>query len=119
MSKDDQAESSVTSLGRRDLMKIGAGVVMTTLTSGAVAAQENGDGRTVQPGAYKHVTGPGFKYTANRLGGNGPMDETTRKVVSFVRSFDESKLTAPVMAGLNKIMVDTLTAWIAGFHSEP
>ena len=94
MKNDGQAGPQIPALGRRDLIKLGAGVVATALTgSSASPAQERGGGggfqsQTPAPppgsppsGEWRPHTGPGYKYTANRYGGNGPMDDTTRKIV--------------------------------------
>jgi 2-methylcitrate dehydratase len=102
-------------------MKIGAGVVMTSLHAPQASAQEGGAGRPrpARPVGVRLRQGAGFKYTANRLSGNGPMDETSRQIVSFVKSFSESQLTEASIAGLNKLLVDTTCALVSGFHSEP
>src|SRR6516164_4439551 len=89
-----------TALRRRDLIKIGAGVVASALT-GSAASAEPGGGFQKQtpvpppgsppPDEWRPHTGPGYKYTANRLGGNGPMDETTQKIVKFASQYSESR----------------------------
>src|SRR5262249_16720527 len=75
-------------------------------------------GQPPPPGPRPH-TGPGYKYTANRLGSNGPMDDTTRKIVQWVREFDESKLTESVVKEVNRMMVDTMAACISSFETTP
>jgi 2-methylcitrate dehydratase len=122
----DAIPSSSSALGRRDLMKIGAGVVMTTLAGAGAAAQEK-EGEAAKPRSSAPqadgvtvLTGAGsYKNDANRIAGNGPMDETSRQIVSYVNSFPESNLTEPVLAGLSKTMMDSIAALIAGFDSEP
>ncbi len=134
---DEKNQLSSPALGRRELMKIGAGVVVTTLASqatpaaaaepaqdavtegrGAAAGSKAGGAKTL--GDWQHVrTGPGYKNDAGRISGNGPMDDTTRQLVSYVTSFNESKLTANVLTGMSKIMLDALCALLAGFESEP
>ena len=82
------------------------------------AGAGGGFARTLaRPGPH---TGPGgYKYTANRVGNNGPMDDTTRKIVKFVAEFDESKLTEPVVRAINRTMVDSMAALVAGFEEKP
>ena len=129
---NDETESPrAPALDRRDLMKLGAGVVVSALSGSQVAAQGRGGrggegqgpaparGSTRTPGDPRPHTGPGYKYTANRLSGNGPMDDTTRKIVKFVREFDESKLTEPVVRAINRTMLDSMAALVAGFEEEP
>jgi 2-methylcitrate dehydratase len=65
------------------------------------------------------VTRAGYKNDANRSSGNGPMDNTSRQIVEYVRSFSESSLTPPVVHALGRTMVDSMAALIAGFESEP
>jgi len=89
---------------RRDLMKLGAGVVTTAL-AGQRAAAQRGGGRGGEPQAApppgsmpspdepRPHTGPGYKNDYNRLAGNGPMDDTTRKIVKYVHDFKESDMT--------------------------
>ena len=113
-------------LGRRDLMKLGAGVVATALHAPKLAGQGRRGmnvpvpppGQPRPPGPRPH-TGPGYRYTANRLGNNGPMDDTTRKIVTYVREFNESKLTSKVVKAINRTMVDSMAACISSFETEP
>ena len=98
--QDDTGRPRVHALGRRDLMKLGAGVVTTALTGSRVEAQRGGGPQnTPPPGSMpppdepRPHTGPGYKNDYNRLAGNGPMDDTTRKIVTFVRQFSEANLT--------------------------
>jgi len=74
-------------IGRRDRMKLGAGVVTAALGRSNAAAQGCGDqSAPPAPGSMPDASvprlhvGPGYKNTANRLGGNGPMDDTTRQI---------------------------------------
>jgi len=64
-------------------------------------------------------TGPGWKNHANRPFGNGPMDETTRAIVSYVSAFSEAQLTDSLSDAVCFTMLDTMAALIAGFESEP
>ncbi len=61
-------------------------------------------------------TGPGYKNDYDRLGGNGPMDDTTRKIVTFVREFSEANLTPSVTTAINHTMVDSMGALVSGFE---
>src|SRR6478735_1535509 len=89
---------------RRDMIKLGAGVVTSALATSHVSAQRGGGGfgpaqTTLPPGSMpdsneqRPTTGPGYKNDYNRLAGNGPMDDTTRKIVKYVREFKESDIT--------------------------
>jgi len=115
------------SFARRDLLKIGAGVVLTATASERASSQEGsgaqrdspapGSGRPV--GELRPHTASGYRNDYGRLAGNGPMDDTTRKIVSFVREFSSNHLTPPVVAAVNRTMVDTMAALVAGFEAEP
>ena len=142
--RHDKVSPRAPSLGRRDLMKlgVGAGVAMTALqplqaqqppaqpTSGLGQAssqnvqhwpdiQESREvTAAVQPG-YAVSTGPGWVNNSGRASGNGPMDECSRRIVEFVTSYSESKLTDSLVETINYLMVDTLGCWYGGFESEP
>jgi 2-methylcitrate dehydratase len=47
------------------------------------------------------------------------MDESSRRIVRFVTEFDESRLTASVVAAFNRTMIDSMAAIISGFEEEP
>jgi 2-methylcitrate dehydratase len=123
--EEEVAHSAGSALGRRDLMKLGAGVVVTTLSAGAAAtaSAQDGEGGGAKarpvPSGVTTVTGTGYKNDANRLFGNGPMDNTSRQLVSFVNGFSESNLTGQMLAGISNTMLDSIAALIAGFDSEP
>ncbi len=109
-----------------ELMKIGAGVVVTTLASQATRAAKTelaqdsvteGKGSTTgskapQRGKSRRLaarvrTGPGYKNDSGRNSGNGPMDNTSRQLVSYVTSFSESNLDVQrLLTGMSKIMLD-------------
>jgi 2-methylcitrate dehydratase len=124
--KNDDVRPRVPALGRRDLMKLGAGVVLTTLNAPNALAQnqEQGRGRgrgsqpAERPEGFNLATRVGYKNEANRVSGNGPMDHTSRQLASYVNSFSESQLTEPVVVGLNKLMLDCTVALIGSFGSE-
>src|SRR5262249_53928258 len=123
--KKTQGISSLTSgVGRRDLMKIGAGAVLSTLGSRASAAQYG------QQYAGQELNGkhnpmeeqvratPGWKNDANRVNGNGPMDETSRRLAEYTHKFSESQITPELLPAIGTYMIDTLAAWISGFETE-
>ena len=78
---DDTARPRVPALWRRDLMKLGSGVVVTALNAPKAAAQS----APAWPPPVR--TRAGYVYTANRESHNGPMDDTSRKIVKFVNEF--------------------------------
>ena len=107
-------------------MKLGVGAVVTALNAPRIAAQR--PARTAPPPAASSggaanwppptATRAGYVHDANRASGNGPMDDTTRKIVSWVHSYSESNLTEPLVRAVNKTMLDSIGALIAGFE-EP
>ena len=126
---DETPRNSRPPLGRRDLMKLGAGVVATTLAAGRVSAQEgNGynltqgpapaPGSPPPPGEWRPHTGPNFQNTFNRFGENGQMDDTSREIVEYVYNFKDSDLTPSAVKAINRTMVDSMAATLAGFEEE-
>jgi 2-methylcitrate dehydratase len=125
----ERIQTPSSALGRRELIKLGAAAVATALGTRNASAQDAVTARRrgipepppgqPRPDGPRPHTGPGFNYTANRLGGNGPVDDTTRKIVKYVREFDESKLTGPVLKATNRMMVDSIAACISSFETEP
>jgi 2-methylcitrate dehydratase len=93
-------------------MKMGAGAAMSVLNAQTSAAQ------TVAAGADA-VTRSGWKNDAGRASGNGPMDDTTRRIVRYVSSFSEANLTGPLAGALGDTMLDAVSCIISGFESEP
>jgi 2-methylcitrate dehydratase len=123
--KDDTIRPRVPALGRRDLMKLGAGVVTTALAGSRVDAQRGGGPQnTPPPGSMPNPddprphTGPGYKNDYNRLAGNGPMDDTTRKIVTFVHDFKESDITPSALKAVNRTMIDSVASIVAGFEED-
>jgi 2-methylcitrate dehydratase len=98
-------------------MKLGAGLVASAVATGTVAAQE-GVSPLAGAQALRPRTGPGYKNDFKRLGGNGPMDDTTRKIVRFVAEFSDASLTPNVAKVLNRTMIDSAASIIAGFEEE-
>jgi 2-methylcitrate dehydratase len=73
---------------------------------------------TVQPG-YVTKTGPGWVNNSGRAYGNGPMDESSRRIVEWVHGFSESGLTDSCIETINYLQHDTLGSLFGGFESEP
>ena len=136
----ERTQLSDSALGRRDLMKIGAGAIITTLAGQAAVAHAAEETKAAeskvtaageasrQPRAaaatadfdWKSVrSGPGYKNDANRLSGNGPMDNTSRQLVEYTTGFSEANLTPNFLPGINTTMIDCMAAIITGFESEP
>ena len=120
----ERLQSLNARVDRRDLMKMGAGAVLATLGSKTAAAQEGQATSTPKrAGGDSNLesvvrAAPGWKNDANRLNGNGPMDETSRYIVSWVHSFSEAQLTDSILTSMSSWVVDTLAAWISGFETE-
>jgi len=93
-------------------MKMGAGAAMTVLKAQTSAAQ------TATPRADT-ATRSGWKNDAGRVSGNGPVDDTTRRIIQYVTSFSEANLTGPLTAALGDTMLDAVSSIISGFESEP
>ena len=110
--KDDKLRQATTKRGRRDLIKMGVGAAVTALNARKALAQGLAPGPAV-------LTRTGWKNTARRSSGNGPMDNTTRQIVEYVTSFSEANLNPAVIDALGNTMVDSIASLIAGFESEP
>ena len=125
--EDDEQGTPRSGLGRRELIKLGAGVVVSALAAPKAVGQERGaqgSRPAVAPGSYRKPedlrphTAVGYKYTAKRHSGNGPMDDTTRKIVRFVTDYNDSKMTESVVRAVNRTMLDSIAALITGFEEE-
>ena len=92
----DQDVRPTSQLGRRQLIKLGAGVVAGAVAASNASAQGGGQGAARgpappvgsgrPPGPRPH-TGPGYYVNDyDRLDGNGPMDDATRRIVDFARN---------------------------------
>ena len=119
-------ESAQSTPSRRTLIKLGAGAAAAMIGS-KVIAQESAPrgsrppvpvGAPPPPGEWRPHTGPGFQNTFDRLDHNGQMDEVTQKIVDFVHDFKDSDITPSAMKALNRMMVDSTSALIAGFEEE-
>ena len=114
-------------LDRRDLMKLGGGAAVAAALGAQAPAQEmreEGGSKGPAPhsmrlpGEISPFTGPGYKYTANRLGNNGAMDDTTAKIVKFVHDFKPSDVTPAAKHQFDRTMIDSLASIVAGFELE-
>jgi len=128
--KDDDVSPGVPAVGRRDLLKMGVGagvVAMTQMLNGPTASAQvattgSAQGRgsaASRPAGLITETGVGWKNNANRASGNGPMDDTSRQIVTYVSSFSEAILTDTLVDHLGYTMLDAMAALMAGFESEP
>jgi 2-methylcitrate dehydratase len=122
---DDNVRPSVPMLRRRDLLKLGAGVVATAVTVPEALAQRGGERGPAPPkgsarpqGELRPHTGPGYKNDYNRLGGNGPMDDATRTIVKFVHGYNAKDMTPATIKMVNRTMVDSIACAFAGFEEE-
>jgi 2-methylcitrate dehydratase len=70
------------------------------------------------PGYTVH-TGPGWKNDSGRAFGNGPMDETTQRMVDFVDWYDAKRMSPKLIETVNYLMLDTLSVWYCAFEAEP
>ncbi len=98
--RDDMDGTGNSSVGRRDLMKLGAGAVAAAFAAQQGSAQRGEARAAIAPGAMRApgeiapFTGPGYKNDYGRFKQNGPMDDTTRKIVKFVHDFNQSNMSA-------------------------
>jgi 2-methylcitrate dehydratase len=132
---------------RRELIKLGVGAGVMAAAQGmrgqSALAQEGGtEGKTAQaaslatvrdgaakpvPGGPPYLTPHGsqhrvakysdFKNTSGRLCGNGPMDETSRKIVSYAKSF-RVDLNDKLVEDIGHMLEDTIGCAITGFETD-
>ncbi len=140
MKETDQGESHVqtatTGFGRRDFMKmgVGAGLVVSQALGSPLEAQEGtraaaaGQGPRYNPAAWTEreryagvemTTRYGWKNDSGRASGNGPMDDTSKRLVEYIAGFTEADLTPKLIDACNNTMVDTIASLVSGFESEP
>jgi 2-methylcitrate dehydratase len=103
--KDDKLRRQESAIGRRGLMKMGAGAIMTALNAERVSAFEQGR--------------PPSEPADDARRSNGPMDNTTRRLVTYVNSLSEANLTGPLLDALGTTLVDSVGCIVAGSNSEP
>ena len=97
----DVIHPCASALGRRDLMKLGAGLGASMLGASRASAQNS----TAAPETPLTETGPGYKNDANRSSGNGPMDDTTHQIVKWVHSFSEADVNNSLADSIGDVMV--------------
>jgi 2-methylcitrate dehydratase len=142
MAKDEDKgiDSKTFAVGRRDLMKLGAGVTAVvgqlllcptgSAQNGRPGNSSSGNGEPLKfsPQAWseqeryasvKMETGPGWTNSSNRSFGNGPMDDTSRVIVEYVSSFSESSINDTWVNAFSNTMIDTIASLISGFESDP
>ena len=121
------SDDSVFQLNRREALKVGAGAVAAVGIGAQEGPAQDGSGARGggpapgsmrAPGEIAPFIGPGYKNNSNRIGHNGPVDDTTRKIVEFVHNFDESLVTPSVVEWFNRTMIDSMASLIAGFEFE-
>jgi 2-methylcitrate dehydratase len=102
-------------VGRRDFIMIGAGAVATAMQTQGASAQSSPEATPISRASSLSTA----RATATRSSGNGPMDETSRQLVSYVHSFSESSLTQALIDAFDNTMLDTIAALITGLDTEP
>lgn len=108
------------SMSRRRLLAVGAGTVVTSLVTQRVAAEEQApnDAGQMQPALRPHTASGYYTNDYKRLHANGPMDDTTRKIVRFVREFTLANIADQARNDINRVMLDSTAALIAGFEED-
>ena len=118
---DREDRAPLPRLGRRDLIKMGAGagIAMTQMLDASKAsAQESAQALPPPLKTVMTQTGTGWKNNANRASGNGPMDDTSRRLVEYVHAYSESDMAKPLVTYLGDVMVDAIASLVSGFESE-
>jgi 2-methylcitrate dehydratase len=116
MKDESIAHPKARAVGRRDLIKAGVGAVVTAMQAPSAIGQE----LPTQAVPTSRVASIGDAVaTGARSSGNGPMDDTTRRLVSYAYSFSESNLTDQIVDAFDNTMLDSIAALITGFESEP
>ena len=108
-------------------MKLGGGAAVAAALGTQAPAQEMREEGASKgpalhsmraPGEMPAFTGPGYKYTFDRLGNNGPMDDTSAKIVKFVHDFKATDVTPAAKHQFDRTMIDSLASIVAGFELE-
>ena len=123
----DRADDNqkTTGMGRRELLKLGAGVVATAATvlkgDQVLAQGQSGSSRaaTVPEGALPTLTRSGYRTPRGRLDGNDAMDDSTRKIVQYVHRFSEKDVTESLVRSVHRTMVDSIACLMTGFEEPP
>jgi 2-methylcitrate dehydratase len=133
-------------LGRRDMMKLAAGAAAAgVIGASGASAQQQAPARPTGPLApvdhsfdqhfpdirgseevitsvqpfYITKTRSGWTNNSGRSWGNGPMDESTRRIVEWVDKFSFNDIDAKTLETMNYLQTDTVGMLYAGFESEP
>ena len=126
--RSDERESEHTAsraMDRRHMIRLGTSAVAAALTAARVRAQGRASSGASQPGGalpdgrLRLRVGSGYRYTANRFGANGPMDDTSRKVVKFVHEYNASNMSEATVKAVNRTMLDSIASILTGFEEEP
>jgi 2-methylcitrate dehydratase len=147
--REKDKKVSRSRLGRRDLMRLGAGAAMAGMLKAPAAFARQGQqlppisptsplaprehGReqhfpdiresqeviTTVQPFYITKTRSGWVNDSGRAWGNGPMDECSRRIVDWVRGFSFKDLDAKTIETINYLQTDTVGMLYAGFESEP
>jgi 2-methylcitrate dehydratase len=116
MKAEQETGSRSHAFGRRDLMKLGAGAVAAVMQSSAATSE----GAPVRGESPAVPARPALSLNdGGRAFGNGPVDETTQRLVSYAHTFSATHLDDRTVAAFNNTMVDSIAALITGFDSEP
>jgi hypothetical protein len=128
MSDNDDRPSVPAPVGRRDLIKLGAGLVVGAVTASDALAQRGGGRGSRGPvppvgsgrpaDELRPHTGPGYINDYNRLDGNGPMDDATRKIVDFAQKYNYADMSPTTLKMANRTMVDSIGCAFAGFEEH-
>ncbi len=147
--KKKDKKVSRSGLGRRDLMRLGAGAAVAGMLKAPAAFARQGQQpppisptsplaprehareqhfpdiresqeviTTAQP-FYITKTRSGWVNDSGRAWGNGPMDESSRRIVDWVSGFSFKDLDAKTIETINYLQTDTVGMLYAGFESEP
>jgi 2-methylcitrate dehydratase len=129
MSDNEVRPPVKATIGRRDLLKLGAGVVAGAVTASDALAQRGGGRGSRGPvppvgsgrpaDELRPHTGPGYYVNDyNRLDGNGPMDDATRRIVDFAQKYNYDSMTPTTKTMANRTMVDSIGCAFAGFEEH-
>ncbi len=115
MTDDSTAPRRGQTFHRRDLMKVGAGAALAAMESTGALAQSPLN----SPAPKSEAAQADRPSREVRAFGNGPVDDTTRSLVSYVHAFSEANLTDRLVSAFDNTMIDSIAALITGFESEP
>jgi 2-methylcitrate dehydratase len=73
---------------------------------------------SVQTG-YDVSSGPGWVNNSGRAFGNGPMDETSRRIVEWVYQYSPANFTNSLVGVIGDAMMDSIGVMYGAFESDP